>query len=520
MNLTHIAGKLPSALGVPMQGAITITGPSFVAGDGTLVAATNQSVSLASDGSYSFHLAPTDRTSQFVFYTATYHLVHGGAIGSETWSVPTTAATVNIQQVKITKTIPPPPFAIQTSQIYSPVANIGDALLWNGQQWTPATILEHYPFDFLNESTIVIPGAMHGQGPNLILSIYDDSGNALLPNVNRDPITADVTITFGQPQSGFGVLCGGISRSLPNFAKGVIGGSTGTIRQAEHRFNTSRLVVAVYDETGNLISAGAQVSVSPAFDVSVTVGSEQNFTVVIMGGISSLPAGTVDTLAQTASFIQSVNGQTEINIPASVHQKGALAIPFCFTNNTPAQQISPNYTRAADGSLDLNFGYEFTGTVQIISAGYQGISGAYSRTVTIATNTLSIPASSHQQGVYALVAAFTSDSPSRAVYIEYTRDAVGNLNVFFNPPFTGAVEVYPGGWRPGTTLYTTTFENQPAVTIEARTHNKGTVPLIAAFSSESPAASVNCSWTRDAVGNITASFSPAFTGLVQVFQAE
>ena len=64
--------------------------------------------------------------------------------------------------------------------------------------------------------------------------------------------------------------------------------------------------------------------------------------------------------------------------------------------------------------------------------------------------------------------------------------------------------------------YTTTVSSVSSASISAATHGQGTLAIAECFSSASPRLAVACSYTRDSSGNLAFTFSPAFTGLIQV----
>jgi len=66
------------------------------------------------------------------------------------------------------------------------------------------------------------------------------------------------------------------------------------------------------------------------------------------------------------------------------------------------------------------------------------------------------------------------------------------------------------------TAYTTPVSAQTTFTITAVTHGQGTSPVAYCFDSSSPAIANNCYYTRAANGDLVFTFSPAFTGTIQV----
>jgi hypothetical protein len=74
-----------------------------------------------------------------------------------------------------------------------------------------------------------------------------------------------------------------------------------------------------------------------------------------------------------------------------------------------------------------------------------------------------------------------------------------------------------GGGGGGSAPYTQAVVAQSSVSITAATHGEGTLALAACFSSASPTVAVACAYTRDVSGNLAFTFSPAFTGTIEVY---
>jgi hypothetical protein len=66
------------------------------------------------------------------------------------------------------------------------------------------------------------------------------------------------------------------------------------------------------------------------------------------------------------------------------------------------------------------------------------------------------------------------------------------------------------------TPYTQSVTAQTSVTISAATHGFGTLPTYSCWNNATPANLVVCAASRDSSGNLIFTFSPAFTGLIQV----
>lgn len=73
-----------------------------------------------------------------------------------------------------------------------------------------------------------------------------------------------------------------------------------------------------------------------------------------------------------------------------------------------------------------------------------------------------------------------------------------------------------GGGGTAILPYTQTITAQTSVSIAQTTHLQGTLAIPACLTNASPAVGVNCAWTRNASGDFVFSFSPAFTGVIEI----
>lgn len=64
--------------------------------------------------------------------------------------------------------------------------------------------------------------------------------------------------------------------------------------------------------------------------------------------------------------------------------------------------------------------------------------------------------------------------------------------------------------------YSTTVTAQTSVSISAATHGQGTLAVPTCFDNSTPRVAIGCTFTRNTSGDLAFTFSPAFTGLIQV----
>lgn len=362
MSATTIQGTLTSALGLtPIVGSILVSWNSFTDASLQFHPGGSTLEAIGSDGSYDFQLAANlGATPQPSYYTAKYFV--GNQQFSENWVVPVSGTALTIQQIRVTQTVPPMPFQVQVSQLYSATANIGDICIFDGVSFVPVTVQQVYPFSFSSVSVVSVPGATHAQGTALIVQVYDSLGNQLDPAINVDPFFGDVTLGFNSSSSGYGFIYGGFGRSLPNYSKHFTSQSAVTVRQNQHRFNTPNLSISVYDDDGNLIDEQATIQVTSTYDVNVSFASPTTFRVVILGAIGVTPSsGGSDQ--PSVPYLLSISNQRTVSILASVHGQGIYAIPFGF--DADGNSVAVDYSRDSQGNLTLSFDPAFSGTVQV-----------------------------------------------------------------------------------------------------------------------------------------------------------
>lgn len=66
--------------------------------------------------------------------------------------------------------------------------------------------------------------------------------------------------------------------------------------------------------------------------------------------------------------------------------------------------------------------------------------------------------------------------------------------------------------------YSTSVSDQASVSISAATHGKGTTPVATCLDNSATPIVVNCYYTRAANGDLTFTFTPNFTGTIEVRQ--
>lgn len=177
-----------------------------------------------------------------------------------------------------------------------------------------------YAATFTAETTLIVPGTTHQLGTaDLCWQVRDTAGAVLVPQtVTVHTSTSDVTVTFGQAQSGRLVLGVPGDVSATPFTT-TTPAETVTIPGATHGLGTRALCWQVWDAgspTRSSVEPGI-VTVDPdTFDVVLTFGQPQSGTIVLgkaLGATGSdftiLDTGIPD---QTAVRVSSESGRLHL----------------------------------------------------------------------------------------------------------------------------------------------------------------------------------------------------------------
>lgn len=171
---------------------------------------------------------------------------------------------------------------------------------------------------FTQQTSVTLPGAVHGlRTPNLLVHVYDDAtpmAEVLPETLTVHPTSYDITVTFGQPQSGRFVVSGySVSGVRPNVSQGFTQQTSVTMLGATHAFQTMNLLAQVYDAAA--VPAQVQpetLTIDPtSYDVTVTFGQPQSGRLVVSGSQQVLTIQVVDECLldeQVLHFLPMLNG--------------------------------------------------------------------------------------------------------------------------------------------------------------------------------------------------------------------
>lgn len=131
---------------------------------------------------------------------------------------------------------------------------------------------------------------------------------------------------------------------------------------------------------------------------------------------------------------------------------------------------------------------------------------------------IQIPATQHGKGQTALPCAFSDDVPAMAVTFNYSRASNGDLQLSFQPPFAGIIEIW-GGAQPGKTLpylAPLSIASNEIRTIPANAHGQGPMPIMFGFTNDPVPVAVALEYSRNSAGDITIPAELSFSGFVQI----
>ena len=203
----------------------------------------------------------------------------------------------------------------------------------------------------------IIAGSLHAKGPAAIPRFFstDTPAQAALANYTRSNIgdlapdpsfsgTMEITSGNIQGESSAFVLPLYTATSLLTIPASLHGQGANPVVTAFTADNPPQAVLCGVSRDG---SGDLTVDFSPPLMGSVQVSS-------------SGPRGT-------SLFVLPITvPSTGVLVSAESHGKGAAAIAFFWTADTPSRQVLASYTRSAAGDMAITFEPPFTGTIEII----------------------------------------------------------------------------------------------------------------------------------------------------------
>ncbi len=362
MALVTISDTLHNALGDLAQGGATITWPSFIAADATVVVAGGTSTTIV-DGVLDVSLVATvGATPTGVTYLVEYSIEGNGGTNSpiQFWDVPT-GGPYTVAQVEVNA---PPTLGLQValSQLAQDGATSGQIIAWDGTDWAPAT-----------------PSG----GAGSVTSVAATGG---VETVTGSPITATGTVRGALPinaQTGttYTVLTGDRGKQLTFSNAGAV---AVTLPQAGVNFPNGWWCVAKNIGAGTVTITPSSSLISGAASIVLATGEwalitstgsayEANTTHLIAGTDITLTKTrtgiTIDgTAVSGGAYSQSFVGQSSvtvthglgtINVTATAYDGSEVIIPWDATHYytvTNANQIAVVFPGATTGRVVVTTG--------------------------------------------------------------------------------------------------------------------------------------------------------------------
>ena len=206
---------------------------------------------------------------------------------------------------------------------------------------------------FTAQTTVTVLGSAHSFGtPNLLVQVWDAGTPRRLlrpAGISIHPTTFDVTVTFGQPQSGTVVVSGALVPSGPArpAVQAFSGQTSVTLLGTTHAFGHPALLVQVYDAaTPQRQVTPATVTLDPAtYDVVVTFAQAQSGRLVVSGQVQ--PSYAVNqgyTFTNTAT----------VTVPGATHGRStAFLLTQVYDAATPAQWLVPDSVTTHPTTYDV-----------------------------------------------------------------------------------------------------------------------------------------------------------------------
>ena len=251
---------------------------------------------------------------------------------------------------------------------------------------------------------------------NIIVAVYDGSGNEIIPATLILNNTNKVTATFASPQSGTVVV---IEAQSGEFASGSFS-NTGSFT-LNHSLGTQDLNVVAYDS--NDVQFYPDIDILDSSNVKATFAASSSgalLAIVREGTVSSSFSNTVDTtithnLSSSAVIASVYDASYNKIIPSSVSIVDTSSINLTFASTSSGNVV------IVGGPIDAT-------EAEIATTYNQAISGATNYTVTHNLN-----------AEWPLVQVY--DSASRSQVREYTVTSINtsNISVVFTSSFNGFI---------------------------------------------------------------------------------
>ena len=192
---------------------------------------------------------------------------------------------------------------------------------------------------------------------NVLVQVFDNSDNLIIPSSITTTDTNTVSISFNNNTSGRVVVAkGGHIATLQVPEVATVTGSFTSLTQTnvEHNFNTKNVIVNVYDDTDRLIIPDSIIT-SDNNSVDISFSQTTSGRVVVAKG-GHLVSGSTQT------YRENISGASAYAVTHSLSED----FPIVQVYSTERSQVIPaEITTTSANSLNLTFSSTFSGTVVV-----------------------------------------------------------------------------------------------------------------------------------------------------------
>lgn len=479
---TTVVGTVTNPSGTGLTGKVYITWSRFTAAGGEIIPAPTRPLEVTvTNGTFTVELIPNDTALPAgTGYTVWYSFYPGL---TETWTVPTSGSDVNAADIATTDSVDAT-FTVALTQLTRGGATTNQCLIWNGY-WQAQTC----------------PGSGVWGSITGTLSTQTDLQNALNAKAATSHAHAGTDITSGTvPVARLPVVVGdsgsgGTAGIVP--APGTGDAAALKFLKADGTWATTPPGFANPLTTrGDIIVQGASGTIRLARGTSGYCLTNDGTDVVW----AACPSGFADPMSARGDLIyRGASGTTRLPIGTNNYCLKSNGVDpvwgACSTFTNPMSALGEMIYGGSGGNPSVVVSNTTTTRKFLRSVGSGGgVAGAPTWDTLVAAD-LPNPAVGAKGGVEAK--ACSGDDRMSAI----GTDGVPVCST------TGSAADPP---------YTATVSAQTSVNVAVGTHGQGTLALAQCFDDSTPRQAVSCTYTRASNGDFAFTFSPAFTGLIQI----
>lgn len=269
---------------------------------------------------------------------------------------------------------------IPTSSLFS--GSYSGSFQGDGSQLTGITVdqITTFKFNFTNQTSVTVPHTLDTE--NLIISVYDQTGTQIIPDVVKIINESEVLIEFIVPTSGYIVLVKGghiVTDIFPHFTASF---NDVLITTISHSLYSENISISVYDSSKSVIIPQRIQIINPQeFELEFIVPTS-GYVVVTKGG--HIVSGSIfwENIVEGPSGSQVIITDNILGVTGSISVTGGLTGSIDFSNIENAPKIALIYTGSLNTSIvPLSGSNESTGDFSTVAGGVNNISSGQESTV-------------------------------------------------------------------------------------------------------------------------------------------